>query len=78
MGRSVGLDVHRDFCEVAILDEQGGRRSGRVPSTPQDLQLFAESLARDDRVALEVTGNAWEIVRILEAQRRAGDRGQSE
>ena len=67
MGRSVGLDVHRDFCEVAILDEQGGRRSGRVPSTPQDLQLFAESLARDDRVALEVTGNAWEIARILEA-----------
>ena len=67
MGRSVGLNVHRDFCEVAILDEQGGRRSGRVPSTPQDLQLFAESLARDDRVALEVTGNAWEIARILEA-----------
>jgi transposase len=29
--------------------------------------LFAESLARDDRVALEVTGNAWEIARILEA-----------
>jgi transposase len=38
-----------------------------VPSTPQDLQLFAESLARDDRVALEVTANAWEIARILEA-----------
>ena len=67
MGRSIGLDVHRDFCEVAILDEQGGRRSGRVPSMPQDLQLFAESLAGDDRVALEVTGNAWEIARILEA-----------
>jgi transposase len=67
VGRSVGLDVHRDFCAVAILDELGGRRSGRVPSTPQDLQLFAESLARDDRVALEVTGNAWEIARILEA-----------
>jgi transposase len=29
--------------------------------------LFAQSLARDDRVALEVTGNAWEIARILEA-----------
>jgi transposase len=67
VGRSVGLDVHRDFCEVAILDEQGGRRSGRLPSTPEDLQLFAESLAHDDRVALEVTGNAWEIARILEA-----------
>jgi hypothetical protein len=23
--RSVGLDVHRDFCEVAIIDPAGGR-----------------------------------------------------
>ena len=64
--RSVGLDVHRDFCEVAILDSCGGRARGRVASTPQDLELFAGSLAPDDRVALEVTGNAWEIARILE------------
>jgi transposase len=60
------LDVHRDFCEVAILDSCGGRARGRVASTPQDLELFAGSLAPDDRVALEVTGNAWEIARILE------------
>ena len=64
--RSVGLDVHRDFCEVAILDGEGGRARGRVPSTPEQLKLFAESLAPDDRVALEVTGNAWEIARIIE------------
>ena len=30
------------------------------------MELFAASLAADDRVALEVTGNAWEIARILE------------
>jgi transposase len=65
--RSVGLDVHRDFCEVAIIDSAGGRARGRVPSTPENLQLFAQSLAPSDRVALEVTGNAWEIARILEA-----------
>ena len=65
--RSVGLDVHRDFCEVAIIDPPGGRARGRVPSTREDLQLFAQSLAPSDRVALEVTGNAWEIARILEA-----------
>ena len=63
--RSVGLDVHRDFCEVAILDGQGGTRSGRVHSSPEDLKLFAQSLAPTDRVALEVTGNAWEIARII-------------
>ena len=65
--RSVGLDVHRDFCEVAIIDAVGARSRGRVPSTREALQLFAQSLARTDRVALEVTGNAWEIARILEA-----------
>jgi hypothetical protein len=61
------LDVHRDFCEVAIIDPAGGRARGRVPSTREDLQLFAQSLAPSDRVALEVTGNAWEIARLLEA-----------
>jgi transposase len=64
--RSVGLDVHREFCEVAILDGEGGRARGRVASSPEELQLFAQSLAPDDRVALEVTGNAWEIARIIE------------
>jgi transposase len=33
--------------------------------TPQALQLFAEGLGRDDRVALEVSGNAWEVARII-------------
>ncbi len=64
--RSVGLDVHRDFCEVAIIDQDGPRSRGRVPTTRESLQLFAQSLAPTDRVALEVTGNAWEIARILE------------
>ena len=66
MVRSIGLDVHRDFCEVAILDSCGGRARGRIATRPQDLELFAQSLGPDDRVALEVTGNAWEIARILE------------
>lgn len=61
------MDVHRDFCEVALFDHVSGRRSrGRVATTVEDLQLFAQSLGPDDRVALEVTSNAWEIARILE------------
>lgn len=61
------MDVHRDFCEVAILDHVSGRRvRGRVAATLEDLQLFAQSLGPDDRVALEVTGNAWEIARVIE------------
>ncbi len=64
--RDIGLDVHRDFCEVAISEAGEIRSEGRIETTPQALELFAGSLGRDDRVALEVTGNAWEIARIIE------------
>jgi transposase len=63
--RSIGLDVHRDFCEVAIADEAVIRSAGRVETTPDSLRLFAESLAPDDQVALEATGNALAIAAIL-------------
>ena len=64
--RAIGIDVHRDFCEVAISEKGQLRSAGRVPSTPQDLELLAASLAPDDEVALEATGNALAIARILE------------
>jgi transposase len=64
--RAVALDVHRDFCEVAIVDEGGLRSAGRIQTRPDALELFAHSLDARDWVALEVTGNAWEIARILE------------
>jgi len=66
VGRSIGLDVHRDFCEVAIAEDGAVRSAGRVETTPERLELFAQSLGADDRVALEVSGGAWEIARILE------------
>src|SRR5215210_6510119 len=61
--RDIGLDVHRDFCEVAIWEAGELRSAGRIETTTEQLELFATSLGRDDRVALEVTGNAWEIAR---------------
>ena len=64
--RDIGLDVHRDFCEVAISEAGELRSAGRIETTPEQLELFARSLDRRDRVALEVTGNAWEIARIVE------------
>jgi transposase len=64
--RSIGLDVHRDFCEVAIVEAGEVRSAGRIETTPATLELFAQSLCASDRVVLEVTGNAWEIARILE------------
>src|SRR3954451_24268688 len=65
-GRAIGLDVHRDFCVVAICEDGDVRVGGRVPSTPEGLRLLAQSLVSSDRVALEVTGSCWEVARILE------------
>src|SRR3954468_9751808 len=65
VGRAIGLDVHRDFCVVAICEEGRVRFGARVPSTPEGLTVFAQSLLESDRVALEVTGSCWEVARIL-------------
>jgi transposase len=66
VGRSIGLDVHRDFCQVAIADGGRARSAGRIATMPEQLELFARSLAPADRVVLEATGNALAIARILE------------
>src|SRR3954454_8085424 len=66
MVRAIGLDVHRDFCEVAIAEQGQVRSAGRIATRPDVLELFAQSLTSDDRVVMEVTGNAWEIARIIE------------
>jgi transposase len=64
--RFIGLDVHRDFCEVAICDEGSVRSAPRVATAPVALERFAQSLGSDDEVALECTGNALAIARIIE------------
>jgi transposase len=64
--RFIGMDVHRDWCDVAIYEDGKVRSAGRVATTPEQLQLFAQSLGPEDRVALETTGNALSIARIIE------------
>jgi transposase len=65
--RFIALDVHRDFCEVAIATSGAAvRLAGRVRTEPNELERFAQSLAVDDEVVLEATGNALAIARIIE------------
>lgn len=70
MARSVGMDVHRDFCEIAIAEEGAVRAAGRIQSRPEALELFAQSLVATDEVAIEATANALAIARIIEANVR--------
>ncbi len=75
VGRAIGLDVHREFCEVAMCEDGVVRSAGRVPSTPDGIRSLAENLVSSDRVALEVTGGCWEVARILEPRVSPDDTG---
>jgi transposase len=64
--RFIGLDVHRDFCEVAIAERGRVRSAGRIETSVEALELFARSLGRDDAVALEATSGAPKIAALIE------------
>jgi transposase len=64
--RFIGLDVHLDFCEIAICEAGRVRSGGRAPTSSEGLGILADSLCPDDQVALEATGNALAIARRLE------------
>lgn len=64
--RSIALDVHPTFCEVAIADGAKVRAAGQIKTNPDELELFAQSLDPTDQVVLEATGAAMEIARIIE------------
>src|SRR5688500_9530437 len=66
--RCIGLDVHREFAQVAIWQDGLVRQAGRIAATPEALRIFADSLAPTDEVALEATGNTHAIVRLLEGR----------
>jgi hypothetical protein len=65
-----GTSPANEFLEVAICEAGVVRSAGRVKTMSEALELFARSLEPQDRVALEVTGGAWEIARILEGHVR--------
>ena len=65
-----GLDVHREFTQVAMLERGQLTHLGRIPTTPEALRAFAQTLGPDDQVVLEATGNAYAIVQVL--QQHAG------
>ena len=61
--RTVALDVHRRFAEVAVHEDGGLRRLGRIETG--QLRTFAESLGPDDHVVVESTAMTWAIAELL-------------
>jgi transposase len=68
--RYIGLDVHREFAQVAMLEDGTMRHLGRITATPEALHAFARTLGPHDQVALEATCNTYAIARLL--QQHAG------
>jgi transposase len=64
--RGFGLDVHRDFCEVAIAENGEVRSVGQIATRLPALELFAGSLVEGDVVALEATSGTDRIVSVLQ------------
>lgn len=61
----MGMDIHRDHCEVAIAEAGRVRSAGRVPTRPKVLEAFAQSLDPNDEVVLEATIGAVAIAAII-------------
>ena len=51
--RSFGVDVHRDFCEVAVVEEGRVGSLGRIETSAGSIREFAADLGGGDRVAFE-------------------------
>jgi transposase len=65
VGRFIAMDVHREFAQIAVVEDGLVRDEGRIGVTPEDLHAWADTLRADDEVALEATGNSEAIAVLL-------------
>jgi transposase len=65
MGRSIGMDVHREFAQLAVVEDGLVRDEGRIGLTGGELRAWVETLRPDDHVALEATGNSDAIAALI-------------
>jgi transposase len=63
--RVIGLDVHRSFAVVAILEDSVLSSGGRVELARGAVVAFGRKLRPKDEVVIEATGNTAMIVRLL-------------
>jgi transposase len=63
--RIVGMDIHRSFAQVAILENGQITKELRVDLTYEPLVKFAKTLSADDEVVIEATGNSAAVERLM-------------
>lgn len=63
--RSIGMDVHRTFAQIAVVEDGLCRDEGRVGVKPEELREWALTLQPGDQVALEATTNSDAIAVML-------------
>jgi transposase len=63
--RRIGLDVHREFAQIAVCEDGIVRQAGQVATTPEAMRAFAESLLASDEVAIEATCNTHAIAKLI-------------
>jgi transposase len=59
------MDVHREFAQIAVVEDGLVRDEGRIGVTPQELRSWVATLHPGDHVALEATGNSDAIATLL-------------
>ena len=64
MVRYIGMDVHREFAQLAVVEDGLVRDEDRIAVTPEALRRWAGDLRLDDQVAL-ATGNSDAIANLL-------------
>jgi transposase len=63
--RCIGLDVHREFAQIAVWEQGTVRQAGQIALTAEALRVFCDSLGPQDEVAIEATCNTHAIVRLI-------------
>jgi transposase len=70
MRRCIGLDVHREFAQVAIWEDGVVRQVGRVETTPEGLRTSPPACAPATRSPSRRPATPTQVARLLE--RRVG------
>ena len=68
MPRRIGLDVHREFAQIAVWEDGVVRQAGQIATTPEAIRVFADSLLPSDEVAIEATCNTHAIVKLISSK----------